>query len=123
MKIWASTTIEKIWGTTEPLVRTPMFELHRLHIWPGMRCSLHVHQFKHNCFYVISGELFIDSVNGEFAPAGTIKLLPGRVQTVRPGVHHQFHTELSGCVALEMYYTEPLSEDIVRRNIGGAYHG
>ena len=27
--------IEKIWGTTEPLVMTPMFEMHRLTIKPG----------------------------------------------------------------------------------------
>jgi mannose-6-phosphate isomerase-like protein (cupin superfamily) len=39
--------------------------------------------------------------------------------TVAPGTHHQFRTDDSPAVALEMYYTEPLSADIVRRNVGG----
>ena len=45
--------IEKIWGTTQSLIRSPMFELHRLIIKPMHRCSLHVHQCKSTAFYVI----------------------------------------------------------------------
>ena len=116
------TALEKIWGTTEPLVQTPMFEMHRLTIKPGFRCSLHVHKYKWNAFFVIFGDLFIDLVTGDLgAPVVVERLGPGGFTTVAPGVHHQFRTEADGPVtsALEMYYIEPLSEDIVRRNVGG----
>ena len=111
--------IEKVWGTTEPLIVTPMFEMHRLAIKPEHRCSFHVHRFKHNAFYIIDGKLFIDYMRADFEPYKSITLWPGDTWTVRPGVHHQFRTGIPPCAALEMYYTEPLSEDIIRRNVGG----
>jgi mannose-6-phosphate isomerase-like protein (cupin superfamily) len=114
--------IEKIWGATEPLIVTPLFEMHRLTIKPGFRCSLHVHRFKWNAFFVIFGELFIDIVSTDMGGAVTVEHLKGGgITTVGPGVHHQFRTDEDGPItsALEMYYTEPLSEDIVRRNVGG----
>ena len=40
------TVVEKVWGTTQCLLATPMFELHRLTIKPFHRCSLHIHQFE-----------------------------------------------------------------------------
>jgi len=114
------TTIEKIWGTTEALIRTPMFELHRLCIRPYHRCSLHVHRFKHNAFYILEGILYIDSIVGDIgAPVEGAYLVGGDSFTVEPGVNHQFRTGAFGCLALEMYYTEPLSEDIIRHNVGG----
>ena len=124
--------IEKIWGTTQSLIRSPMFELHRLIIKPMHRCSLHVHQFKSNAFYVIKGKLHIDSVVGDFGDTlQTTTLLTGDSAVIGPGVHHQFRTgpevvemfEPVACVALEAYFTEPLSEDIIRRNIGGRVDG
>lgn len=117
--------INKVWGTTTPLIVTPMFELHRLDIIPWHRCSLHRHQFKHNAFYVLRGGLFIDTALPERHPDTDIGdyekvwLDPGRTYTIAPGVRHQFRTASSFCVALEMYYTEPLSEDIIRSIEGG----
>lgn len=112
--------INKIWGTTEPLVITPLFEMHRLVINPEHRCSLHVHRYKWNAFYVISGSLFIDTVVGDLgAPVITVGLDAGDHTTLAPGLHHQFRTAVHPCCAIEMYYTEPLSEDIIRRNVGG----
>ena len=111
--------IEKIWGTTEPLIVTPLFEMHRLIIKPDHRCSLHVHRFKWNAFYVIYGDLFIDSIVSDFNQAAEEHLSVGGFTTVAPGVHHQFRTDTVPTTALEMYYTEPLSEDILRRNVGG----
>lgn len=110
---------EKVWGRTECLIATPSFELHRLKIEPHMRCSLHSHQIKINAFYVIDGELYIDTVDDESQRISTVRLLPHEYATVAPGVVHQFRTQGKWCFALEMYYTEPLSEDIIRRNIGG----
>lgn len=110
---------EKVWGTTSALVVTPLFEMHRLRIKPEMRCSLHVHRFKWNAFYVLAGKLFIDSCFQDFAHVVTAELDADEFATVAPGTHHQFRTGASEAVALEMYYTEPLSEDIIRRNVGG----
>lgn len=115
-----TTPTAKIWGSTEPLITTPMFEMHRLVVKPRHRCSFHVHRFKHNGFYVVSGRLLIDQAERDHTPVETRTLSPGESFTIAPGVHHQFRTERAGCVCLEMYYTEPLSEDIVRRNVGGA---
>ncbi len=114
--------IEKIWGTTEPLIVTPLFEMHRLTIKPGMRCSFHVHRFKWNAFFVIFGGLLIDAVVGDLGgPVVVEDLKTGDFTTIAPSVHHQFRTVEDGPItsALECYYTEALSEDIIRRNVGG----
>lgn len=117
-------TTDKIWGTTTALVSTPMFEMHRLFIKPWHRCSLHSHKTKHNAFFVISGCLHIDGGKPElddpiWRPHELVTLRQGDCWTVAPGVWHQFRTGYDACVALEMYYTEPLSEDIIRYNTGG----
>lgn len=116
---------EKIWGTTDALIVTPMFEMHRLVIQPHYRCSYHEHQFKHNAFYVINGQLFIDVQRpGRFRGRVTDEheLRTGDTFTVAPGVAHQFRTGQERCIALEMYYTEPLSEDIHRFDQGCAHY-
>jgi mannose-6-phosphate isomerase-like protein (cupin superfamily) len=110
---------EKIWGTTEALKMTPMFELHRLVIKPMMQCSLHIHQFKHNSFYILDGKLYIDECESDFKPINVTLLRAGDHFSVGPSIHHRFRTSDLPCTALEMYYTEPLSEDIIRRNVGG----
>lgn len=108
---------KKIWGRTTPLIVKPFFEMHHLSIKSMHRCSMHVHQFKHNAFYVLSGMLFIDSeINGRKESRA---LGAGQVYTVAPGVLHQFRTDVQSCYALEMYFPEALSEDIIRQNVGG----
>lgn len=113
------TGIKKIWGTTEPLIVTPMFEMHRLRIEAGFACSIHKHQFKHNAFYLLGGELLIEAEGGDGRLA-THSLLLGKPITIAPGIFHRFRTKgTTRATALEMYFTEPLSEDIIRRNVGG----
>jgi hypothetical protein len=46
-------------------------------------------------------------------------LRAGDFTTVRPGEFHKFVC-IQDCVALELYYPEALSEDIVRKDHGGA---
>lgn len=108
----------KVWGTTTPLIVTPMFEMHRLVIKPWHRCSYHHHQFKHNAFYVIQGILHIDWQRIHAMMPVPTTLWAGGTLTVKPGVPHQFRTGAEPCIVLEMYYTEPLSEDIIRHNVG-----
>lgn len=115
--------IEKAWGTTTPLIVTPMFELHRLSIKRWHRCSFHAHQFKHNAFYVLEGKVFIDFGTDPSQPYARREhecIHAGETFTIAPGVPHQFRTNGDTCEALEMYYTEPLSEDICRFNTGGS---
>lgn len=109
----------KVWGTTTPLIVSPMFEMHRLAIKPWHVCSIHKHQFKHNAFFVNQGTLYIDVWVDHTGKAEHTKLEAGAHFTVRPGVRHRFRTGSVACDALEMYYTEPLSEDIQRENEGG----
>lgn len=109
----------KAWGTTEELLSTPMMSMHRLVIFPEHQCSLHVHRFKWNGFFVLKGRLLIDVVKIDYALTDTTDLGPGDITTVKPGELHRFRTGDKPCEALEFYYTEPLSEDIMRRGVGG----
>lgn len=109
----------KVWGSTTELISTPMFAMHRLMIEPNMQCSLHVHRFKWNGFYVVTGKLFIEVIKNDYALTDVTVLVPGQITTVKPGEHHRFRTGDEPCEAMEFYYTEPLSEDIVRKDKGG----
>lgn len=109
----------KAWGTTEELLSTSMLSMHRLTIRPKHQCSLHVHRFKWNGFFVIKGRLSIDVVKTDYALTDTTDLGPGGITTVKPGEHHRFRTGDEPCEAIEFYFTEPLSEDIDRKDTGG----
>lgn len=109
----------KIWGSTQELLSTPMLAMHRLTILPNHQCSLHVHRFKWNGFFVVKGRMLIDVVKNDYELTDTTDLGPGDITTVKPGEHHRFRTGNEPCEAIEFYYTEPLSEDIVRKDKGG----
>lgn len=113
------TMMAKIWGTTECLLAAANCELHRLHIKPLFRCSHHKHSAKANCFYVKSGLLFIDVWRSDDKGFDEIRLSPGETMTVPAGVAHRFRTGDQPCEALEIYYHEPLAEDIERFDTGG----
>lgn len=112
--------IGKIWGTTECILETPLFEMHKLVIKPQHRCSLHVHRRKWNAFLVTSGKLYIDVVQNDYPLTDSTELLPGDVTSVAPGKFHMFRTGAEPCEAWELYYADALSEDIERRDHGGA---
>jgi mannose-6-phosphate isomerase-like protein (cupin superfamily) len=111
--------IGKVWGTTEPLLVTPFIEIHRLNILPNRRCSMHCHKFKWNAFIVLSGELAIEVRKNAYDLVDRTDLGPGDMTTVRPNEKHRFVSGAAECVAYEIYYPEPLSEDIVRDDVGG----
>ena len=48
----------------------------------------------------------------------TTSLSPGMFTTVKPNEYHWFHSK-SACIVLEIYYPEPLTEDIIRETVGG----
>ena len=110
---------EKVWGTTECVLATPLIEIHRLKIKPKFQCSLHTHKRKWNAFIVISGELEIIEAKADHVPPDKTILHPGDFLMAPPGEHHRFRTGILPCEAYEIYYPDALSEDIERKDTGG----
>lgn len=113
----------KVWGTTEPLLVTPLLEIHRLAIQPQRRCSLHVHKYKFNAFLVLKGTLTIEVKKNDYPLVDKTVIGPGDLTTVKPGEYHRFVTGTEPVEAIEIYYPECLSEDIVREDFGGIVEG
>jgi mannose-6-phosphate isomerase-like protein (cupin superfamily) len=109
----------KVWGTTELLLRTPLIEVHRLEVLPNSFCSMHCHRYKHNAFYVSTGELYIEVAKNDYDLTDTTLLGPGEFTTVPPNEYHRFRTGERGMQGIEIYYLEPLSLDIIRKTVGG----
>ena len=111
--------MEKFGGTSKSLLVTPFIEVHEIFIKEGGYCSLHKHQHKWNAFYLISGmlEIHIEKENYKLTDITTLHT-PGDFTTVKPGEFHLFKA-MTDVEALEIYYPEPLSEDIIRNSCGG----
>ena len=108
----------KVWGKTKTLLATPFVEMHRVSIAPHSRCSMHLHEHKHNAFLVISGSLTIEVEKNDYELTDKTELGPGDFTVVKPGEFHQFISGSDPVDAIEVYYPEPLSEDIERRDCG-----
>jgi len=114
----------KVWGETKPLIQTPTVEIHHISIDPKTRCSEHKHNFKWNAFYVIKGKLEIHVKKNNYDLVDITTVVAGNLTTVKPGEFHWFLNATDEEVeALEIYYAEPLTEDIVRKNCGGKIDG
>lgn len=111
----------KVWGDTSVLIQNSNVELHKINVKAGFRCSEHKHEHKWNGFYVISGVLEIHVAKNDYDLTDVTTLRAGDYTSVRPGEFHWFNC-IEDCVALEVYYPEALSEDIVRRSVGGKTH-
>jgi mannose-6-phosphate isomerase-like protein (cupin superfamily) len=110
----------KLWGTTESIIASPFCEVHRIVVNAFGKSSWHHHAHKWNAFSVIEGSLWIESRYPGTKRGECVELLPGMVTSVAPGVVHRFVSYDSVTArALEIYYPEGLSEDIVRHSIGG----
>ena len=109
----------KIWGTTETLLTTSMVEVHRIDINPRSQCPLHKHEFKYNMFYVIKGKLHIEVHKNDYDLVDTTTLFQGQYTSVAPHEYHMFKTTDEPAQALEVYYLNEISEDIVRKTVGG----
>ena len=110
----------KVWGQTIELLKTPLIEVHHILINPEMVCSMHKHEFKWNMFYVIKGELAIEVEKNDYDLLDTTLLKPGEWTSVKPNEFHRFRS-ITNVEALEIYYLEPLTADIVRKNVGGIF--
>jgi mannose-6-phosphate isomerase-like protein (cupin superfamily) len=114
----------KIWGSTKSLLITPFIEVHRIHINPKMKCSVHTHAHKWNAFYIFDGVLEIHVEKNNYNLTDVTTLQAGDFTTVQPGEYHWFVNNSNFHVdALEIYYPEPLTEDIIRKTCGGTTDG
>ena len=109
----------KIWGKSETLLKTPIIEIHKLSINPNSYCSLHKHNFKWNAFIVVSGTLYISVHKNDYDLVDVTTLEKDQITTIPPGEFHKFHTLNSQVECFEIYYPELLSEDIIRKTVGG----
>lgn len=109
----------KIWGSTESLLVTPMIEVHRIVIKQNSFCSMHKHEFKYNMFYVIQGELYIHVKKNDYDLTDVTLLEEGQFTSVKPNEYHMFKTGHRPVIALEIYYLNSISEDIIRQTVGG----
>ena len=107
----------KVWGETKPIIITPLVEIHEIKINKGAQCSTHVHKHKWNGFYLLSGKLHIEVWKNEYDLKDITILNPSEFTTVRPGEYHRFWAE-EDSTAIEIYYPEPLTEDILRKDVG-----
>lgn len=110
----------KIWGHSEELVKNPFCEVHAISINPWSKCSEHKHEHKYNLFYVTLGELIIRTWKNDYSLVDETLLQPGQCAVVKPGEYHQFETRDQSCEAVEVYYPEGISDDIIRRTAGSA---
>lgn len=108
----------KIWGSTTELLKTPLVEFHAISISAGMQCSMHKHEHKWNGFYVTKGRLYIHVRKNNYNLIDTTVLNEGDFTMVKPGEFHRFEAATQ-VEAVELYWPEMLSEDIVREDVGG----
>ena len=109
----------KTWGQTETILQNSFVEFHRIDIKKNGYCSLHKHEFKHNMFYVISGELEIEVYKNDYDLVDTTLLCAGEMTICKPNEYHRFKA-LTDVLCFELYYPEPLSKDILRKDVGGS---
>jgi len=109
----------KIWGNTQEIAGGPAWSVHRIEIKAGGYCSEHYHAHKHNLFYVESGMLEVSTWQANDMEDSTV-IMAGESTSVAPGKRHRFKA-LIDTVAYEVYWLEPLSEDIVRLTTGGIH--
>jgi len=110
----------KIWGTTEPLLITPAVEIHRIMVHKGYKCSEHIHQYKWNAFYCIGGRITICVRKNDYDLVDRTTLEAGDFTTVAPNEYHWFETDGHWAHALEIYYPQHITEDIVRKSVGAS---
>jgi mannose-6-phosphate isomerase-like protein (cupin superfamily) len=114
----------KVWGRTQPLHKCAAVEVHRVSIAPNSHCSLHMHRWRRNDFFVLSGRLTIEVQKVDYPLTDKTELGPGDYTSVAPGEYHRFVSGDEPVEALEIYYPEPLNaEDITRADHGGRILG
>lgn len=113
--------IGKVWGWTEEILATPFVAIHRLHVEPHARCSLHRHARRWNAFLIIAGHLTVEVEQETYPLVDVTILAPGEATLVPPGLFHRFLTAAESVECWELYFPPDLqAADIERRDFGWA---
>jgi mannose-6-phosphate isomerase-like protein (cupin superfamily) len=110
----------KKWGWSQCIFKNDNFEVHLIKIKKGYYCSTHLHKFKHNLFFVLKGILNIKVWKNDYELIDVTTIKKFEATSVSPLEKHRFES-VSTVYALEIYYPEPISGDIVRFNCGGKF--
>lgn len=108
--------VEKIWGHEEWIVNNTKYCGKKLVLKKGYRCSMHKHDIKDETFYIMSGNVLMETeYNGE-----KLKRLmtSGDVIHIKTGMWHRF-TGLSNSEMME-FSTFHMDEDSIRRESSGS---
>lgn len=113
---------EKVWGSEEWIVNTPMYCGKFLFLQKGKRCSLHYHKNKDETFYVLKGRVLMEVNNKEKV------MKKGSIQHITPLTKHRFnglessviiefstHHEESDSYRVEGQLSGDIPEEIMRR--------
>jgi quercetin dioxygenase-like cupin family protein len=112
---------QKIWGTTEAILRNPFVQVHEIRVQAGGYCSIHKHDARYNMFIVVSGALEVSkhSADGDLLRADTY--FGGTRVSVAPGVVHSFRA-LTDVHAFEVYWPEEVRDSDIDRLTEGGLH-
>jgi mannose-6-phosphate isomerase-like protein (cupin superfamily) len=109
--------VDKLWGSEEWIVNSPLYCGKILCIAPGFQCSLHYHARKTETFLVLTGKVSLevyfssasDSCEGQSEVLGV-----GDSYTITPGVAHRFRSlDPAGSVVVE-FSTQHFDDDSYR---------
>lgn len=112
--------MSKIWGERWLIRKDSTHASSVLFLNPGMECSWHRHQAKHNLFVVLEGKVGVVTGDEERGTTTETILTPGQSFTTVPGEWHKFRVYEKSVMVEEMYvqYEEG---DIERRSVGGEF--
>jgi len=113
---------QKTWGVKYNIFQNDLCEVSILELEPNRRCSFHMHKEKYNLFFVIEGELGVESewpVDGAKMEHGLHRVGKHHFVTVRPRIPHNFVTFDKPTKIIEIMYVVYDPEDIKRASIGG----
>ena len=108
---------EKVWGHEEWIVNNDKYCGKKLVLNQGFRCSMHKHNIKDETFYILSGNVLMESeYNGKSAQR---VMTAGDVIHIKVGMWHRF----SGIVKSEImeFSTFHMEEDSIRREVSGSF--
>jgi mannose-6-phosphate isomerase-like protein (cupin superfamily) len=108
----------KVWGETANIFSKNNVSIHRIEIKSDSWCSTHKHERKYNAFFVESGHISVHVWKNDYDLIDITHLKKGESTTVKPGEFHKFECH-EDSVVYEIYWTELLEDDIVRKDSGG----
>lgn len=102
--------VPKVWGREEWIVNNDKYCGKKLIFLQGYRFSMHYHKIKEETFYVLSGRVFAELIDGGIASQRVMN--PGDILHVKPNVLHRV-TALSDAELIE-FSTHHMDDDSYR---------